>query len=144
MLNMENFTDIWIQIDLPLQYKQGDAYDLFSCYVWSDLQNLCSSLVLTLSVGILGEGKAQNTFGSYIASFEFGVDSQELYLLGDHKVQIYLAKKLWAINCKRILKDCEIKWLMKFRTNDCKSVHVLMETEWTLNNVGSGYPRQWS
>lgn len=32
MLNMENFTDIWIQIDLPLQYKQGDAYDLFSCY----------------------------------------------------------------------------------------------------------------
>lgn len=61
------------------------------------------------------------------------MNSQELYLLGDHKAQIYLGKKLWVINCKRILKDLKtfilkIKWLMKFRRNDCRSVHAMVET----------------
>lgn len=73
-------------------------------------------------------GEEQNTFASYIASFEFGVDSQKLYLFSDYKVQIYLGKKLWVINCKRLLKDCKIKWLIKFKMNNCRFVHVMVET----------------
>ena len=63
MLNIEKSIDTGIQVDLSLQYKQdklSDAMWIFILgYVWNDLQNLCSSFVLTVSVGdwVLGGGK---------------------------------------------------------------------------------------
>lgn len=73
MLNTEKSIDTGIQVDFPLQYKQEKLYDAMRIfilwYIWKDLQNLYSSLVLTFSVGdwVREKEKEQNILGLYIA-----------------------------------------------------------------------------